>query len=194
MKKTLLLLLVAMSVSLSGFAQKGRQAVGVDILPSRFFELDQFEVGVGVKYQYNLTDYIRLNPNVNIISTKHECGGYDDYDDRFTILMAGVDVNAFFISNNRFRPYFIAGLYCGYFEVCCDENWYKFSEALPAARLGIGVDYRMTYDLSLQIELAYNTSLGADYLNNITDFYCDSWYRTTAFQTLRLGIGVTYNF
>lgn len=193
MKKILLLLLVAMSVSLGGFAQKGRQAVGVDILPSRFFELDQFEVGVGVKYQYNLTDYIRLNPNVNIIGTKVEC--YDVYDDIFTIVMAGVDVNAFFIPNNRFRPYFIAGLYCGYFEVCCDYYWDKFSEALPAARLGIGVDYRMTYDLSLQIELAYNTSLGAEDLYDIcSGFDCDSWYRTTDFQTLRLGIGVTYNF
>lgn len=193
MKKSLLLLLVAMSVCLSGFAQKGRQAVGVDILPSWFLELDRFAVGAGIKYQYNLTDYIRLNPNVNIIGTKVKCYKADD---RFTIAMAGVDVNAFFIPNNRFRPYFIAGLYCGYFEVCCDYHWDKFSEALPAARLGIGADYRMTYDLSLQIELAYNTSLRAkeELYNIFSAFDCYSYYSTTVFQTLRLGIGVTYNF
>lgn len=181
MKKTLLLLLVAMSVSLGGFAQKGRQAVGVDILPSWFFETGSTALGGGIKYQYNLTDYIRLNPNINYARFWYQCRYYDDYSDYLNSLQIGVDLDVFLTPNNRFRPYIITGIY---YQLMKDKSK---SEKRPAINLGVGLDYRITYELSVQAELSYNSPVFE------TNEYVYSAI-VKDYRSLKIGIGVTYNF
>lgn len=181
MKKSLLLLLVAMSVSLSGFAQKGRQAVGVDILPSWFLELDRFAVGAGIKYQYNLTDYIRLNPNINYARLWYQCSYYDGFSCYLNSLQIGTDLDVFLIPCNRFRPYVITGIYYHWMQ-----NRSR-NKNRPAINLGVGLDYRITYELSLQAELSYNSPVFI-----INEYISEA--KVEHFQSLKLGIGVTYNF
>lgn len=181
MKKSLLLLLVAMSVSLSGFAQKGRQAVGVDILPSWFFKTGSTALGGGIKYQYYLTDYIRLNPNINYARFWYQCSYFDEYSNYLNSLQIGTDLDVFLTPYYRFRPYIITGIY---------YQWMKDksnSGKRPAINLGVGLDYRITYELSLQAELSYNSPVFE--IN-------ESVYSAKVFhyRSIKLGIGLTYNF
>lgn len=55
MKKLFLVLCVAF-VSLSASAQKGEHNIGAQVL----YGTDASNFGIGVKYQYNITDAIRL--------------------------------------------------------------------------------------------------------------------------------------
>lgn len=180
MKKILLLLLVAMSVSLSGFAQKGRQAVGVDILPSWFFKTGSTALGGGIKYQYYLTDYIRLNPNINYARFWYQ-DSYDKYSNYLNSLQIGTDLDVFLTPYYRFRPYIITGIY---YQLMKNKSG---NEKRPAINLGIGLDYRITYELSLQAELSYNSPVFGinKYVYSAKVFH---------YRSIKLGIGLTYNF
>lgn len=181
MKKTLLLLLIAMSVSLSGFAQKGRQAVGVDISPSWFFKAGSTSLGGGIKYQYNLTDHIRLNPSINYARFWYQDSDYHKYSDYLNSVQIGADLDIFLTPCNRIRPYIITGIY---------YHWMGFhskSKKRPAINFGIGLDYRITYELSLQAEMSYNSPVYEtnEYVYNA---------RVKQYQSIKIGIGITYNF
>ncbi|MBQ8190987.1 MAG: outer membrane beta-barrel protein [Bacteroidaceae bacterium] len=174
MKKSLLLLLVAMSVSLGGFAQKGRQAVGVDV-PFRmndsgdnFFEFDDESLGFGIKYQYNMTDYIRIEPIMQYYFAHQENDNYK--------FIGAINTNFFFYAPARFRPYGIVGLgysiakeYCDY---CGPHDYSGFY-----IQCGLGIDYRLSHVWSWQLSTGWQGIAGEDDYSGI--------YVST---------GVTYNF
>lgn len=185
MKKTLLLLLVAMSVSLSGFAQKGRQAVGVDVIPACYPNSErQLSVGVGMKYQYNLTDYIRLVPSAKYVFP-HDADkwGSDEYES----LQLGMDMNVYLTPLSRVRSYFIAGIYYNH-VIEYDKNYDDKDYAnIVTTNFGIGLDYRLSYNITLQAEIMYGFPiLLKDRDSMLTDKETN--------QSLSLGIGVAYNF
>jgi outer membrane protein X len=126
----------------SAFAQKGIQAAGVHL--SYGTEIESF--GIGVKYQYNITDNIRLEPSMNY---SFENNGVDQFD---------INANAHYLfpmaSNVRVYP--LAGL--------TFARWSfpqliggKFSN--DATRLGInfggGAEMDITDKLMLNFELKY---------------------------------------
>ena len=171
MKKTLLLLLVAMSVSLSGFAQKGRQAVGVDV-PFRI-NWGEPSLGVGLKYQYNVSDYVCIEPVAQYY--------FLEGDYAWLNFIAMLNSKFFFIQPNRFRPYGLigAGVCNGSFECwdgCYGDIHDEFSYIIQA---GFGLDYRLSYDWSWQLEFGYH----------INDIYDDDDHSGFYIST-----GITYNF
>jgi outer membrane protein X len=126
----------------SAFAQKGIQAAGVHL--SYGTEIESF--GIGIKYQYNITDNIRLEPSMNYF---FENNGIDQFD---------INANAHYLfpmaSNVRIYP--LAGL--------TFARWSfpqliggKFSN--DATRLGInfggGAEMDITDKLMLNFELKY---------------------------------------
>lgn len=167
MKKILLLLLVAMSVCLSGFAQKGRQAVGVDV-PFRVDFDGYISLGLGLKYQYNITDYICLEPAIQ--------GSFIPEDEDRMTFSSVINSKFFFTSPNRFRPYGVIGLGFGTYEEYdwdYDGDIYRYSGLLLKA--GLGLDYRLSYDWSWQLECNFET------------LYFE-------FSEIYISTGITYNF
>ena len=73
MKKLIVLFSMMFFIMGSAFAQKGIQAAGVHL--SYGTEIESF--GIGVKYQYMITDNIRLEPSMNYF---FENNGVDMFD------------------------------------------------------------------------------------------------------------------
>jgi outer membrane protein X len=142
MKKFIVLFSMMFFIMGSAFAQKGIQAAGVHL--SYGTEIESF--GIGIKYQYNITDNIRLEPSMNYF---FENNGIDQFD---------INANAHYLfpmaSNVRIYP--LAGL--------TFARWSfpqliggKFSN--DATRLGInfggGAEMDITDKLMLNFELKY---------------------------------------
>ena len=142
MKKLIVLFSMMFFIMGSAFAQKGIQAAGVHL--SYGTEIESF--GIGIKYQYNITDNIRLEPSMNYF---FENNGIDQFD---------INANAHYLfpmaSNVRIYP--LAGL--------TFARWSfpqliggKFSN--DATRLGInfggGAEMDITDKLMLNFELKY---------------------------------------
>ena len=142
MKKFIVLFSMMFFIMGNAFAQKGIQAAGVHL--SYGTEIESF--GIGLKYQYNITDNIRLEPSMNYF---FENNGIDQFD---------INANAHYLfpmaSNVRIYP--LVGL--------TFARWSfpqliggKFSN--DATRLGIniggGAEMDITDKLMLNFELKY---------------------------------------
>ena len=142
MKKFIVLFSMMFFIMGSAFAQKGIQAAGVHL--SYGTEIESF--GIGIKYQYNITDNIRLEPSMNYF---FENNGIDQFD---------INANAHYLfpMASTVRIYPLAGL--------TFARWSfpqliggKFSN--DATRLGInfggGAEMDITDKLMLNFELKY---------------------------------------
>ena len=142
MKKLIVLFSMMFFIMGSAFAQKGIQAAGVHLTYGT--EIESF--GIGVKYQYNITDNIRLEPSMNYF---FENNGVDQFD-------LNANVHYLFPMASNVRVYPLAGL--------TFARWSfpqliggKFSN--DATRLGInfggGAEMDITDKLMLNFELKY---------------------------------------
>ena len=134
MKKLVVLFSMMFFIMGSAFAQKGIQAAGVHL--SYGTEIESF--GIGVKYQYNITDNIRLEPSMNYF---FENNGVDMFD---------INANAHYLfpmaSNIRVYP----------LAVLTFARW-DFGKVVT--RLGVnvggGAEMDITDNLMLNFELKY---------------------------------------
>lgn len=154
MKKIVLISLLLM-VSLVGFAQKGRHALGVDFTGKNYEEAQS--VLLGVKYQYNISDYIRIEPFLQG-KISGDGGGYE--------FITAVNAHAFFLSPRRFRPYAYLGL--GYSVASFDNGYDEPDESEIYFQTGLGIDWRFSYRWSWQLELGANASWGVNVSTGIT--------------------------
>ena len=136
MKKFIVLFSMMCVIMGSAFAQKGIQTAGVHL--SYGTEIESF--GIGVKYQYNITNNIRLEPSMNYFFEKN---GIDMFD---------INANAHYLfpmaSNVRVYP--LAGL-----------TFARWDLGKVTTRLGVniggGAEMDITDDLILNFELKYQT-------------------------------------
>ena len=142
MKKLVVLFSMMFFIMGSALAQKGIQAGGVHLTYGT--EIESF--GIGVKYQYNITDNIRLEPSMNYFFENH---GVDQFD-------LNANAHYLFPMASNVRVYPLAGL--------TFARWSfpqliggKFSN--DATRLGIniggGAEMDITDKLMLNFELKY---------------------------------------
>ena len=73
MKKLVIFFSMMFFIMSNAFAQKGIQAAGVHLA----YGTEISSLGLGVKYQYNITDNIRLEPSINYF---FENDGVDMFD------------------------------------------------------------------------------------------------------------------
>ena len=138
MKKLIVLFSMVFFIMGSAFAQKGIQAAGIHL--SYGTEIESF--GIGVKYQYNITDNIRLEPSMNYFFENH---GVDQFD---------INANAHYLfpMASNIRVYPLAGL--------TFARW-DFGKHLgdDVTRLGVnlggGAEMDITDNLLLNFELKY---------------------------------------
>lgn len=135
MKKVLLVCFALLAFSMQGFAQKGMQGFGLNLAGN---VNEGIAFGGGVKYQYNLSNYVRLEPSFSYYSVDRR--GFD---------MAGlVNLDLFFLSPRSCRPYFFVGP--GFISF----KYYHFDgEGDFGVNTGLGLDFRVSHNFSLQLEV-----------------------------------------
>ena len=136
MKKLIVLFSMMFFIMGSAFAQKGIQAAGVHLTYGT--EIESF--GIGVKYQYNITDNIRLEPSMNYF---FENNGVDQFD-------LNANVHYLFPMASNVRVYPLAGL--------TFARW-DFGGKGHETRLGVnfggGAEMDITDKLMLNFEMKY---------------------------------------
>ena len=161
MKKFILVLFMVVVTSGSAWAQKGMMGIGADAAFSMLFDGD-FSIGGTVKYQYNLSNYLRLEPSFSYYG---KAGG--DSNNRKKLDMAGlVNMHFFFIAPQKLRPYAIAGIgYGSYTKKRYDYSYYYsggsyYSNSINYDKTegdfcvngGLGLDWRISHKVSMQVE------------------------------------------
>ena len=139
MKKFIVLFSMMFFIMGSAFAQKGIQAAGVHL--SYGTKIESF--GIGVKYQYNITDNIRLEPSMNYFFANNNVDMFD----------INANVHYLFPMASNIRIYPLAGL-----------TFAKWNSSLIGGethltRLGVniggGAEMDITDKLMLNFELKY---------------------------------------
>lgn len=136
-------------------AQKGMKGVGVNL----GLEASNGDIspGIGIKFDYNISNYFRLEPSLSAFGV-----GGDNSGVTAAVL---VNIHAFLMAPRSVRPYLYAGT--GFM------TWRGWREDITSGGLdgGVGLDYRMSHHMSLQLEagamigeeFAGKVSLGVSY-------------------------------
>ena len=161
MKKLFISLCVALMGLCASAQQKGDMAVGLNlgVAPCLESGLSVTNVGIGAKFQYNVTDPIRLEADVDYwLKDK----GMDLFD---------VTVNAHYLFTvaERFKVYPLVGIGFGRAKIGADfdidyhslpydnhiEGSVSASSTKFLANIGIGAEYPVTDKLSIGAEIKY---------------------------------------
>ena len=163
MKKILVISLMLALCGQSAMAQKGRDGIGGNIAWNLY---NDSGFGLGVKYQYNLSDNVRLEPSFNFYPTNTMPDRWGHKEGCYTWLL-NANLHYLIGKPNRWRTYIIGGLALGnmkghdeksygYYDEYGYYDGYSESVDVNKTKIGInaglGFDYRITYALSLQME------------------------------------------
>jgi len=165
MKKFILSLLILFAFSEYMLAQKGMNSVGVYI-PVFVGKLNT-GTGIGIKYQYNFSDYIRgeIHAGYTPIYSKDVKTWQDTWSLNTSYCYADfhalINAHVFLISPRSVRPYIILGLGCQNYHygqdyddtVYSGYSGYKadFTKLNFISNLGIGLDVRINYRWTFQV-------------------------------------------
>ena len=134
MKKLIVFICMMFFIMGSAFAQKGIQAFGVHLGYGSEIE----SASIGVKYQYNITNNIRLEPSANYFFEKK---GIDMFD---------FNANAHYLipTENNIRLYPLAGL---------TFNRWDFGKVVNrlGLNMGAGAEFDVSDNLFVNMELKY---------------------------------------
>lgn len=140
MKKLIVLFGMMFFIMSSALAQKGIQAAGVNLSYGTEIE----SIGIGVKYQYNLTDNIRLEPSFNYF---FENKGVDMFD-------INANVHYLFPMASNIRVYPSAGLTYAKWSADAGHGW-EVSTSKFGLNLGGGAEFDISDNLMMNVELRY---------------------------------------
>ena len=137
MKKLLVVLsFIALGLG-SAFAQQGQKAIGVNL--GYGSEIESF--GLGAKFQYGITDPIRMEAAFN----------YFFESDYVSMWDLNLNFHYLFPLGSNFKVYPLAGLtYTNWHADIIDEN-----EGRVGANLGAGLQYDIASNLALNFDLKY---------------------------------------
>ena len=141
MKKLIVIFSMMFFIMGNAFAQKGIQAAGVSLN----YGTEISSIGLGVKYQYNITDNIRLEPSINYF---FENKGTDMFD---------INATAHYLvpmaSNIRLYP--LAGLTYARWAFDLGNDGAEITHSKFGLNLGGGAEFDITNELMMNFELKY---------------------------------------
>ena len=140
MKKLFVLFSMMFLVMSSAFAQKGIQAAGVQLN----YGTEISSIGIGLKYQYNITNEIRLEPSANYY---FENDGLDMFD-------INANVHYLFPMASNVRVYPLAGLSYSKWSADAGNGW-EVSTNKFGLNLGGGAEFDINKDLMMNFEVKY---------------------------------------
>lgn len=140
MKKFLLTICIAAFAAFGAMAQKGQNGVGINLGVAPVVESgwDVCNFGLGIKYQYNITDPIRLEADFN----------YYFSDKSTSFLDITANVQYLFHINSRFNLYPTVGL--GWGNIHQNHNYSRF-----VFQIGVGAEYQIARNFSADFEFKY---------------------------------------
>lgn len=141
MKKLIVLFSMMFFVMSSALAQKGIQAAGVHLS----YGTEISSIGLGVKYQYNITDNIRLEPSINYF---FENDGVDMFDFNAT-------AHYLFPMANNVRLYPLAGLTVATWRADYGNDGAEVTKSKFGMNLGGGGEFDITNELMVNFEIKY---------------------------------------
>lgn len=160
MKKTIAALIV-LFITVSGYAQKGEQAAGINLN----FGTYTANFGLGAKYQYGITDAIRLE------------GGFDYFFESGFTSMWDININAHYLFPfaQKFTVYPLVGFTYSNWKDMADwniEDWMNENAGFDTehynkfgANIGAGIQYdfsnrwRANFDIKYQILNTYGQAV-----------------------------------
>lgn len=137
--KKLLLSLAALCICTGAFAQKGEKSVGLSFNYGSWIET----LGFGLKFNYNITDNIRLAPNFTYFIKNNNANIWD----------INTDVNYLFRVAPKFKIYPIAGLSLATWHLKYENV--KTNETRFGLNLGAGFEYDITREWAVNFEIKY---------------------------------------
>ena len=154
-------------ITLGASAQKGEQNVGAHVL----YGTDASNIGLGVKYQNNITDAIRLEA----------VGDYYLKTDGFSMFDVNVNGHYLFPLSEKVTAYPLVGInytswkqesFISFGEEFKDDN-IDIKDTSIGLNIGGGIQYKLTGKIRIGAELKYQTISGS-------------------LSTVIIGAGVTY--
>lgn len=141
MKKVVIFIGMLFFLMNNAFAQKGIKAVGAHL----GYGSEIKSVSIGLKFQYNITDNIRLEPSMNYFFEKDEISQLD------------LNANAHYLfpmaSNIRLYP--LGGLTFARWSFDYDVNGFSNDVTRLGVNLGGGAEMDITDKLMINCELKY---------------------------------------
>ena len=179
MKRLLLAIAFLWAMSFAALAQKGRQGFGVDVAYTGSGNVSG-SYGATLKYQYGLSNLFRVEPFFTYYFSKPDIDSSygDDIEDEFTRLSIGANLHTIFFKtkSNRMDVFLLTGvtysniLYQPYIDSYDyyqnGENIYKYPDDYQlndnkfGAQAGLGFDYRVNYNATINLTAGYNTATG----------------------------------
>ena len=141
MKKLIVLLSMMFFIMSSAFAQKGIQAAGIHLS----YGTEISSIGLGVKYQYNITDNIRLEPSINYF---FENDGVDMFD-------FNANAHYLFPVQNNVRFYPLAGLTYASWRADFGHDGAEITHNKFGMNLGGGAEFDISNELMVNFEIKY---------------------------------------
>lgn len=143
-------------VSLNASAQKGEQNIGVHVL----YGTDAKNIGLGAKYQYNVTDAVRLEA----------VGDYYLKKEGFSMFDINLNAHYLFPVSDKVTLYPLVGINytswkqddyidLGDYESDGESNG-DISDSSIGLNIGGGVQYKLTNHIRIGAELKYQTITG----------------------------------
>ena len=145
MKKVLLSLLISV-FALGVYAQKGEKSIGLNLGYGSEIE----SVAIGAKFNYGLTDQIRLSPSFNYFLKKDGLSAYE----------FNADVHYLFEVAPKISAYPLAGLNYTSMKYSADIMGLSIStsDSELGLNLGGGLGYQFSDNITLGFELKYVVS------------------------------------
>ena len=181
MKKVLFILFFA-TLSLGSYAQKGMQGVGLSVDPGLIECHAEIGTITTLKYQYYIHDNIRVVPSLMMGAVGG--GGFS--------INPYIKSDIFLTPISKFRVYASAGI--GYAYVSEDDYYYFENGNYFSYLLGIGVEWRVAYNWTIQLSGNFDGLAGTykDYKDPM-DHHNNGIESDSGFG-VHLSLGFVYNF
>ena len=149
--RKLFFMLITLVITTSVFAQKDEKSVGLNLL----YGSEIKNIGIGAKFNYNVTDPIRVSPSFNYFLKK----------DGFSMWEINADIHYLFPIAEKLKVYPLTGLaFVGtkfdYGDLFDGWDDFDVDDSSTSTNFGInlggGVSYPLTDKLSIGAELKYS--------------------------------------
>jgi outer membrane protein X len=161
MKKVFFVSLFITVLSLSVFAQKGEKAVGLNF----GYGSEIKSPAIGVKFNYGITDQIRVSPSFNYFLEKNGLSGWEINADAHYLFNVAPKISVYPLAGLTFTGWTFD--WGGMFEGAESSS---NTETRLGVNIGAGIGYQLTDNISIGLELKYSVISDFDQIVPMINF------------------------
>jgi outer membrane protein X len=163
MKKVFFVSLFMAVLSLSASAQTGEKAVGLNL----GYGSEIKSPSIGVKFNYGITDQIRVSPSFNYFLNKNGLSGWEINADAHYLFNVAPKISVYPLAGLTFT-----GWSYGFedFEDEDEDESGSSTETRLGVNIGAGIGYQLTDNISIGLELKYSVISDFDQIVPMINF------------------------